>query len=214
MQDRSCRFGQTDAARTVAIESIHPPALFGEPMSRKVLLGACLLMLALTTVLFLWVRAVFTEDTVRTALAQQLSNALGQPVTVGGISAGIYPRVTVNLKDVTIGEPIRIRVRTLHVGASLGALFSRRIEHARLDEILLARFRIARAAFGRARVDRRDRPAQRRADQRRSYGRRRHRAAARRQRRDAPESAASKRHRDDRRDRRSAISPVPSVPSR
>ena len=102
-------------------------------MSRKVLLGACLLMLALTTVLFLWVRAVFTEDTVRSALAQQLSRALGQPVTVGGISAGIYPRVTVNLKDVQIGEPVRIRVRTLHVGANFGALLSRRIEHARLE---------------------------------------------------------------------------------
>jgi len=101
-------------------------------MPRKVVAAVCLAVAALATGLFLWVRAVFTDDIVRSALASQLSSALGQPVTIGGIGAGLYPRVTVNLKDVAIGEPARIRVRTLHVGASLGALLSRRIEHARL----------------------------------------------------------------------------------
>jgi hypothetical protein len=109
-------------------------------MPRKVLIGVCLVVAALAAGLFLWVRAVFTDDIVRRALASQLSSALGQPVTIGGIGAGLYPRVTVNLKDVAIGEPARIRVRTLHVGASLGALLSRRIEHARLE---LADARIA-----------------------------------------------------------------------
>jgi len=102
-------------------------------MRRKVLVGVCLGAAALVAGLFLWVRAVFTGDIVRHALASQLSSALGQPVTIGGIGAGLYPRVTVNLKDVAIGEKGRIRVRTLHVGASLGALLSRRIEHARLE---------------------------------------------------------------------------------
>ena len=102
-------------------------------MSRKVLRGIGVLAVVAATGLFLWVRSIFTEDTVRAAFEQQLSAALGQPVTVGAISAGIYPRVTVNLKAVTIGEPARIRVRTLHVGANLGALLSRRIEHARLE---------------------------------------------------------------------------------
>src|SRR5262245_578888 len=111
----------------------HPLALPGVRMSRKPLIGAGILAVVVAAGLFLWVRSVFMEDAVRSALAQQLSNALGEPVTVGGISAGIYPRVTVNLKDVTIGGRNRIHVRTLHVGASLGALFSRRIEHARLE---------------------------------------------------------------------------------
>jgi uncharacterized protein involved in outer membrane biogenesis len=109
-------------------------------MRRKVLVGVCLGVAALAAGLFLWVRAVFTGDMVRRALASQLSSALGQPVTIGGIGAGLYPRVTVNLKDVAIGEKARIRVGTLHVGASLGALLSRRIEHARLE---LADARIA-----------------------------------------------------------------------
>jgi len=102
-------------------------------MRRNVLLAGSLFLVTLAAALSLWVRSVFTEDNVRSALAAQLSSALGQPVTVGGISAGLYPRVTVNLRGVEIGAPAKIRVETLHVGANLRALFSRRIEHARLE---------------------------------------------------------------------------------
>ena len=123
-------------------------------MLKKVLLGALVLILFLSIGLFLWVRAVFTQDTVRTALAEQLSKALGQPVSVATIAATIYPRVTVNLGNVTIGEPARIQVRTLHVGADFGALLSRRIEHARLElsgarvELPLPVFAIASGSTG------------------------------------------------------------------
>lgn len=102
-------------------------------MFKKILLGALAVIAALSIGLYLWARAVFTEDTVRTALAAQLSKALGQPVKVGSIAAAIYPRVTVNLGQVSIGEPARIRVQTLHVGTDFRALLSRRIEHARLE---------------------------------------------------------------------------------
>jgi AsmA protein len=101
-------------------------------MLRKVLLGVFLLIVLISIGLSLWVRAVFTEDTVRTALAGQLSKALGQPVKVGSIAATIFPRVTVNLEHVSIGEPVRIQIQTLHVGTNFRALVSRRIEHARL----------------------------------------------------------------------------------
>ena len=102
-------------------------------MLKKVLLGVFLLILLLSIGLFLWVRAVFTEDAVRAALADQLSRALGQPVKVGTIAATLYPRVTVNLGQVSIGEPARVQIQTLHVGADFRALLSRRIEHARLE---------------------------------------------------------------------------------
>src|SRR5437868_6067402 len=97
-------------------------------MLKKILLGAVLLFLVLSIGLFVWVRSVFAQDSVRAALAEQLSNSLGQPVAVGSIAATIYPRVTVNLGDVTIGSPARIRVQKLHVGADFAALLSRRIE--------------------------------------------------------------------------------------
>jgi uncharacterized protein involved in outer membrane biogenesis len=102
-------------------------------MLKKVLLGASALLLLLSTGLFLWARAIFTGDTVRVALANQLSRAIGQPVTIGSIAVTIVPRLTLNLGQVTIGEPARIRVQTLRVGADFRALLSRHIEHGRLE---------------------------------------------------------------------------------
>jgi uncharacterized protein involved in outer membrane biogenesis len=102
-------------------------------MLKKVLLGASPVLVLLSTGLFLWARDVFTADAVRVALANQLSTALGQPVTIGSIAVTIVPRLTINLRQVTIGEPARIRVQTLHMGADFRALLSRHIEHGRLE---------------------------------------------------------------------------------
>src|SRR5436190_12606449 len=98
-------------------------------MLKNILLGGLVLVLLIAAGLFLWARAVFTEDNVRVALAAQLSKAIGQPVNIGRIAAAIYPRITVKLGDVTIGDPARIHVETLHVGTDFRALLSRRIEH-------------------------------------------------------------------------------------
>jgi len=102
-------------------------------MLKKVLIGGVVLVLVLGIGLFFWARAVLGTDTVRTTLAAQLKEALGQPVTIGTVGATIYPRVTVNLGDVSIGQPARIKVGTLHVGTDFRALLSRRIEHASLN---------------------------------------------------------------------------------
>jgi uncharacterized protein involved in outer membrane biogenesis len=123
-------------------------------MRNKILVGIVVGVLLVSVGLFFWVRSVFTHDSVRAAFAVQLSKSFGQPVAVGGIGAGIYPRVTVNLTDVTIGEPARIRVETLHIGTDLRALLSRRIEHATLRfsgarvELPLPDFAIASTAAG------------------------------------------------------------------
>ena len=102
---------------------------------KKILIGVLVIVLVSVLGLFLWARSVFGRDTVRTALAAQLSDAIGQPVTIGSIGASIYPRVTVKLGTVTIGEPARIHAETLDIGTDFRALLSRRIEHGtmRLD---------------------------------------------------------------------------------
>jgi uncharacterized protein involved in outer membrane biogenesis len=99
-------------------------------MARKVLVGALVAILVVGIGGFFWVRSVFTQDTVRVALAEQLTRQLGQPVKVGRIAATVYPRITVTLGNVTIGEPVKIHVRALDVGTDFRALLSRRIEHA------------------------------------------------------------------------------------
>jgi uncharacterized protein involved in outer membrane biogenesis len=101
-------------------------------MPRKVLLGLLLAFVVASAGVFVWARAVFTQENVRAALEGQLSEALGQPVTVGSIGVAIYPRVTVNLGEVAIGAPPRITAERLSIGTNLGALLWRRIEHADL----------------------------------------------------------------------------------
>ena len=98
-------------------------------MKRLILLAVGLVVLAAAG-LALLARFVFTGPNVRAAVAAQVSAALGQPVTIGGIGASVYPRVTMDLTDVAIGQPARIHLASLHVGTGLRALISRRIEHA------------------------------------------------------------------------------------
>ena len=81
---------------------------------------------------YFWVRSAFTGDLVRNALAEQVSAAIGQPVSIGRIGASLSGRLTVTLGDVTIGKPASITAAELSVGTALRALLSRRIEHASL----------------------------------------------------------------------------------
>ncbi len=96
----------------------------------KFLLIATAVVFVLGTGLFFWARSVLTGDRVRDTVAAQLSSALGQPVTIASVGVSIFPRVTMDLKDVTIGKPARISVKDLHVGTRFWALLSRRIENA------------------------------------------------------------------------------------
>jgi uncharacterized protein involved in outer membrane biogenesis len=99
-------------------------------MMKRLALGLAMLLLVAVAAVALLARSVLTGDHVRQALAAQLSRTLGQPVTVGSVEASLFPRLTVDLTDVSIGQPSRIHLEALHVGTSLRALFSRRIEHA------------------------------------------------------------------------------------
>ena len=100
------------------------------PRLKTFLLAAAALLIVLGAAVYVWARSVLTGDAVRTAVAAQLAEALGQPVTIGGLGVSIFPRVTMDLSDVAIGKPARIAIRRLHVSTALGALLSRRIEHA------------------------------------------------------------------------------------
>ena len=101
-------------------------------MFKKVIAGSLVLLLVAGLSVFFWARTVLETDAVRNALASQLSKALGQPVTVQSVAVTIYPRVTITLRDVSIGETGQITLKSIDVGTALGALLSRRIEHASL----------------------------------------------------------------------------------
>lgn len=100
-------------------------------MKRFVLVVACLLVTA-GVVAYVWARAALSGEAVRAGVERQLSHALAQPVTIRAARAAIWPRVTLRLDDVAIGNPATITIRQLDVGADLRALISRRIEHGSL----------------------------------------------------------------------------------
>lgn len=102
-------------------------------MAKKVLLAVLAFVVVAGVGGVVWARSVLGQDTVRTALAAQLSERLGQAVSIEGIGATIYPRVTVTLTGVRIGDPARIEIESLGVGAAFRALLSRRIERATLS---------------------------------------------------------------------------------
>ena len=105
-------------------------------MVKKAAIAIVALLVLLTAAGVFWARSILATDAVRTALAAQISAAIGQPVTISSISAGIYPRVTVILEGVAIGQPARIQAETLRLGTDFRALLSRRIVHGtvRLDK--------------------------------------------------------------------------------
>ena len=95
---------------------------------KKVLIGIASLLVVVAGGVYFWAHAIFASDAVRAAMESQLAAALGQPVRVGSMGATVFPRVTMTLNDVRIGDPIRITARRLDVGTALRALLSRRIE--------------------------------------------------------------------------------------
>jgi uncharacterized protein involved in outer membrane biogenesis len=100
----------------------------------KNVLIALLTLASVTAIgLFFWARSVLAHDGVRTALAAQLSRAIGHPVGIASIDATIFPRVTVRLHGVSMGDPTRVQVRVLNIGTNLRALLGRRIEHATVE---------------------------------------------------------------------------------
>jgi uncharacterized protein involved in outer membrane biogenesis len=116
---------------------------------KKALIGVLAVLLVGSVGLFFWARSVLAHDGVRTEIAARLSQALGQPVSIGGIGAAIYPRVTVNLDNLTIGPKANIRVSALGIGTDFRALLSRRIEHGRM-RLTGARIELPLPAFATA----------------------------------------------------------------
>jgi uncharacterized protein involved in outer membrane biogenesis len=99
---------------------------------KRLLIVICATALVLAIAGAIWARAVFGGDGVRTAIEAQLSKAIGQPVSIGSISASALPRVTVHLRDVRVGGENAIQLGDLQIGTDFRALLSRRIEHATL----------------------------------------------------------------------------------
>lgn len=106
---------------------------------RKFLLGGLAALLLVAAGLYIAVRLTLGSDLVRSALEEQLEQRLGQPVSIGSLSTAIFPRVALELHDVTIGEPAAVQLEDVRLVTGLRGLFDRTIAGA---EVLVADGRI------------------------------------------------------------------------
>ena len=72
----------------------------------------------------------FSRDGFRRALESQATAWLGHPVRIGVARAQFLPRIAVALKDIRVGEPSRLVLEDVELGADLFPLLRGRIENA------------------------------------------------------------------------------------
>jgi len=92
-------------------------------------LSVVAIVLIVAAIALLW---VLSGDGVPRALEREATAWLGQPVRIGSASVGLFPRLTLRLRDVEVGEPVQVTLAEIDVSARPGPLFSRRIEDAEL----------------------------------------------------------------------------------
>lgn len=97
---------------------------------RRILLvvaGALVVVVLVAAALVLW---LFSGDGLRLAIEQQATAWLGQPVKIGRARAGIFPRTVIRLRDVRVGDPVRVALAEVDVSTDFRELLSRRIQDA------------------------------------------------------------------------------------
>ena len=99
-------------------------------MVKKALLIGLAVIAAACLAVALYARSVLSSESVRKTLEEQLTAQLGRPVRIGSAGASIFPRVSLELRTVTVGDPADARLDRVSLSTGLRGLFSRRIEDA------------------------------------------------------------------------------------
>lgn len=97
---------------------------------RRALLVIAGLLLLLGVGVYIAATHLLTSDYARTTLERQLTTRVGQPVQIGSLSAAVFPRVAVDLDNVTVGAPATVTLAHVRLVAGVRALFSRTISDA------------------------------------------------------------------------------------
>ena len=108
-------------------------------MIRKLIAAVVVLVVLVAVAVVLIARGAIGNDTLRRALETQLSASLHQPVTIGRLGASFFPRVALDLHDVTIGQPSGATIAELSIVTGLRGLLSKRVEDA---EVIVSNSRI------------------------------------------------------------------------
>ncbi len=109
------------------------------PIVRRVLAALAIVIAAAAVALALFARGVIGSDAVKRTLEAQLTARLGEPVTIGKLGTSFFPRVALDLREVSIGQPVKTTLAELTIATGLRGLFSRRVEDG---EIVLSNSRV------------------------------------------------------------------------
>ncbi len=99
-------------------------------MRRRRVVIALVVFCLLPLGMYVFARVVLGSDLVRSALEQQLSARLGQPVRIRTATAAIFPRIALDLHDVSIGEPAAVQLEDVRIVTGLRGLLSRVVADA------------------------------------------------------------------------------------
>src|SRR5262249_20518282 len=97
---------------------------------RRLILIIVAIVVAIPIVAAIAVYALLDSDQVRVTLERQATTWLGQPVTIGSANARVFPRPSINLRDVRVGQPVHLSLDQVELSTGLRPLLSRRIEDA------------------------------------------------------------------------------------
>ncbi|HSC26629.1 MAG TPA: AsmA-like C-terminal region-containing protein [Vicinamibacterales bacterium] len=106
---------------------------------QKLVVVVVLVVAAGAVALVLAVRAMLGGDAVRQAIETQASRAMGRPVRIASAVPRLFPRASLRLAGITIGEGPDLTIEHASISTNLLGLLSRRVEEA---EIGIERSRI------------------------------------------------------------------------
>jgi hypothetical protein len=90
-------------------------------MVKKALLIGLAVVVVAGLSLALYARSVLSSDNVRKTLEEQLTAQLGRPVRIGSAGASIFPRVSLQLRTVTVGDGSDARLDRVSVSTDCAA---------------------------------------------------------------------------------------------
>ena len=108
-------------------------------IARRLLGGVVILLVLIAIAVALFARGTIGSAAVKRTLEQQLSARLGEPVRIDTLGASFFPRVTLDMRNVSIGDPARATIAELSIATGLRGLLSKRIEDG---EIILSNSRV------------------------------------------------------------------------
>jgi uncharacterized protein involved in outer membrane biogenesis len=91
--------------------------------------AAIVVIILVATIGLYW---FLSGDGIRSALEQQATSWLGQPVRIRAAGAQLFPRPGIALTGVEVGEPVQLTLSSVDLSTDLRALLNRRVEDATL----------------------------------------------------------------------------------